>query len=951
MALSSHVDMFNPQSGFAVDGPLALLVGHELGHVVCVAWETGEIVWASRYYSFADAKKSVSIARASGGEIRFRTSRSDHRERCGWVEDRVFAVGDRVVACPADASALVVLDRESGSIRYELDLIDPVSVIGVVDGHVYVTRQTRAECIDVAEGRTLWSTPLPAVPARGVVLGDTLYVPCIDSIVELDRRTGRRMPALQLEAARLPYYGNLAIADDRLWSAAPLAVQCLETRATNPPVPVGDGDTNGVRRAVAALDAVLDMDALSRDEGGLAEQARFEQLCLGIETQVDDDAWVARATALATNDVMRSRLDYARWCRTVRVEEPATVVQALGERLQAPGTRLVAPDARRVVQSHLLLADHFRKAFARLDGAARRRADAQLSDQLAGTQEPRRPPEELRRLAASFAGTEAGIAMAERAAAAFRSAGRVAEGEAVLLQALHAASHESLDAALEALGAYYGACAWPDARGRVEQIAAQIEALVRRYPACSVARLLRLLEQRPAVPGHGDLAWLERGTIGEQVSLLIDCQSIWRSPFFEGHAVMIEGRSRLACISLESREPVWTLDTDEPKGFSTDIERRVSQYERGVVALGHIAIFHEGTDTVAVDLLRGKRLWRLPYGRERAGTAAFRPPVLAISRGALLLAVGAPGQASLESRDMLDGTLRWACTLESDAAGRAYATGDAVAVVKGYAARALALHDTETGRLRASVRIGPEVHYHLDGWVSPDGLLLTGNCRAAPLRSRILTPFRVFLRETSPEPVWHRILADRQTPVWLADGERFLVRGSSHLQRLDLETGEPVWTWQGGRTRIKDVTLLDTENRTVRVLHEGGPHASVGLHATLLALDTGATNTTTELKWTDPRRCRIVALANSEPAYIVEASYLPRKNQQAQAREWTLRGYDTVTGEPLTDTMTVEDGTLYAAVSVTDVMPRLAVRGRHVLLMTRDGIRLFEKMGTKEGGR
>jgi RNA polymerase sigma factor (sigma-70 family) len=920
------------QAAICVDGARIVALAPNVGAISAIAADGGELLWSVRY-------------RTRWDRLADRTSGESPRSK--WAEGRLWAGGGIVLACPPDTSTLLAINPANGSIRYELDMGDPVSLIGVADGRAYVAKRSGVAAVDIASGTVRWTLPLPSTPARGVIADGRLYVPCVDRIVEVNLRTGSPARTLLVGEEQDPVFGNLAFAGGRIYSAAVLDVSAFEPLAVAPPPEPSRDDPAEWRAAVTALDAALARADLGDERRAQVRSMLFDTLCDAVASSVDDPSWQARIAQMTATPEEKARAAVSSMSRTARnAKAPDAVSRLVEESLEAGDAPITLENGQRRVQarriSNRLLCDAL--AGTGPDGLSA--AEAVASKALDSLAARKVSPEAFRSLAEAAPGTATAIAAAARAARLHRENGEFAIGEAVLLDALDATTPGLIPRATAELSSHYAAAGWVEAASNAVAAGAELSAAARETPGASVPLLLALRRQRLAasypVP---DFRWREKGALIEGANtVLLDFENPWESPFFKTNALYLTERgSNLVCVSLDSMRPVWSVPAEAGPFYCarSGVRSRVFS-EVAVPARGHIAILCEGANIVAVDLLRGRRIWTQVINKDDTQFTAGMAPSVWFACGNVIVRTDEYKDTALTALGAMDGTVRWARSCKRSLMVFVCGAGHELLWIRNGPPCRTRFVDAWNGASREGPVTGIEqVSLHDEQpFLTPDGIVLD-----YPVRTDSVNEQRIeFLpRDPAKAQGWTGVSGRAGTGNLFLPLNRdsLLIANPASVAARRLSDGKVLWEWTRPRQRIfKTVPADDSPQHMIVLAHASG--SSLG-STDVMRLDTatGAAGAVAVVPAGDPRLWKVPMMVSTRHGFLLREENLPESNRQPQDAVWMIKGYSLTDGAALTNRITGANGATYSTLSIKG-LPNLVVRGRHVLLVTSKGIRLFE---------
>ena len=137
----------------------------------------------------------------------------------GFASGLVMAAG-RVVYLPPRSTRVHCLDRETGKSLWTSARRDGEVVSHIVDGRVLVVGRQNCQCLSLADGSELWSSPTGPTVGRGVCFGDSFILPVEGGrLVTLDMATGHSVGSSMLRSP-VPL-GHLIAAGNQVYSMSP----------------------------------------------------------------------------------------------------------------------------------------------------------------------------------------------------------------------------------------------------------------------------------------------------------------------------------------------------------------------------------------------------------------------------------------------------------------------------------------------------------------------------------------------------------------------------------------------------------------------------------------------------------------------------------------------------------------------------------------------------------
>ncbi|MCY3024092.1 MAG: PQQ-binding-like beta-propeller repeat protein, partial [Planctomycetota bacterium] len=239
----------------AVDsGELYISTG--LSAVAALNAFSGEVKWITTYprLHLGDPQHGQSQA---GYDLRQYTSKALSR---GPLSPMV--VEDVVLLAPKDGCGFLALDRQTGAIRWRMELADCRFVAGIADGTVLLCDEG-VTAVSAASGRVVWEYSPANQSAYGqpALSGGVLYLPTEKELQRVDARTGQLLGATPWDS-RLGPLTNLAIVSSGLIGVGENAIATL-----------GPPDS---KVAVLPLYEARELEAAGKLEAAAAAYARLQ---------------------------------------------------------------------------------------------------------------------------------------------------------------------------------------------------------------------------------------------------------------------------------------------------------------------------------------------------------------------------------------------------------------------------------------------------------------------------------------------------------------------------------------------------------------------------------------------------------------------------------------------------------------------------------------------------
>ncbi len=126
-----------------------------------------------------------------------------------WQPSPPLALADGVLLAPEDADQLFCFDPTTGEIRWAVPRGRMMYVLAASGDRVWLAGE-EVRALDAATGEEVWAAPAGRPTGRGVLAGDTLYLPTQGGLVALAADTGRRRDVAQPPDPA--WLGNLFVA-------------------------------------------------------------------------------------------------------------------------------------------------------------------------------------------------------------------------------------------------------------------------------------------------------------------------------------------------------------------------------------------------------------------------------------------------------------------------------------------------------------------------------------------------------------------------------------------------------------------------------------------------------------------------------------------------------------------------------------------------------------------
>ncbi|MBX3442733.1 MAG: PQQ-binding-like beta-propeller repeat protein [Planctomyces sp.] len=145
-----------------------------------------------------------------------------------WADSRAVIAGGRVLATPVGQSQLMCLDLATGERLWRRDRNWALYLAGVHDSTVVLVGRSEVRGLSLADGSTLWTTPIPPPSGRGVRVGDRYTLPLTSAeMLTLDLRDGQVLARTSLPSGVAA--GNLVSAPGRLLTQTANEVRAFQS--------------------------------------------------------------------------------------------------------------------------------------------------------------------------------------------------------------------------------------------------------------------------------------------------------------------------------------------------------------------------------------------------------------------------------------------------------------------------------------------------------------------------------------------------------------------------------------------------------------------------------------------------------------------------------------------------------------------------------------------------
>ncbi|MCE9556541.1 MAG: PQQ-binding-like beta-propeller repeat protein, partial [Planctomycetes bacterium] len=178
-----------------------------------------------------------------------------------WLDDTVVARGSQLLVMPSDADEILAFDRRNGELQWKTarapssEAAAAEYCLGVLGDFVYVAGPKIVRCYKISGGGLKWEHALSKSSGRGLLTGDSIYIPDGNEVVRLDPRVGQDVGPRELSRTRVIIpsgepLGNLFTDGRQLLVLGPYRVYSLEgiePRLARLAARIGEGDMEAQR--------------------------------------------------------------------------------------------------------------------------------------------------------------------------------------------------------------------------------------------------------------------------------------------------------------------------------------------------------------------------------------------------------------------------------------------------------------------------------------------------------------------------------------------------------------------------------------------------------------------------------------------------------------------------------------------------------------------------------
>jgi len=204
-----------------MDGATAFLCNGR-GSVCALDGTDGSVRWTALYESLADTSATNPVIQAAdeAGDATPAPVAIWHapaKPEATWEESLVLVAGETVVALPGDSDQILACDRRNGTrlwMRRKPEGVD--YVVGRRGPELIVAGMRAVACVDLADGRERWRTPIEGSSGRGALCGQEALIPSGRKILRLRAEDGAVLASVRVQTMDDLPLGNLYVNGDQL---------------------------------------------------------------------------------------------------------------------------------------------------------------------------------------------------------------------------------------------------------------------------------------------------------------------------------------------------------------------------------------------------------------------------------------------------------------------------------------------------------------------------------------------------------------------------------------------------------------------------------------------------------------------------------------------------------------------------------------------------------------
>ena len=204
-----------------MDGANAFLCNGR-GSVCALDGTDGSVRWTALYESLADTSATNPVIQASDGAGDATPApvaiwQAPAKPEATWEESLVLVAGETVLALPEDSDQILAYDRRNGTRLWMRR--KPEGVDYVVDrrgAELIVAGRRAVACVDLADGRERWRTPIEGSTGRGALCGQEVLIPSGRKILRLRAEDGSALASVRAQTMDDLPLGNLYVNGDQL---------------------------------------------------------------------------------------------------------------------------------------------------------------------------------------------------------------------------------------------------------------------------------------------------------------------------------------------------------------------------------------------------------------------------------------------------------------------------------------------------------------------------------------------------------------------------------------------------------------------------------------------------------------------------------------------------------------------------------------------------------------